>query len=526
MEIVEATGHVLEAGKSSELTALLATVADATAMDGEPRFAPKTCHDLARAIVCRKYATGILQLCHLVNAVDACGSGKDRWERFFFGIDKVRGTAIRAWLTQTVTENDWRRPGFELDSTGLHMAYGDGEFALGYGRMPFLTALLETVIAMIGYEPVDQVFSNMTAQATDQEEIKNAANSLNRLIYDWLRDHLPGTQTAEKFEAIVNFLKSNGDKNSVLISDENILKFWQQQNNGHADANGDFRTFRSAVGGFIDFLRAVETGSSQSSVSYARSLGTDREAGEVDPMVLDEDAPAGAWQTPLAQLDSPPADAIKFLNKREREELDFLMDCGPLAIDLPLSVLRSDVFGAVQARITQALRRKEKQKHVLNLLVCDDAESYGQRTERYHDHEQHLLRVQKAVLHALTGDAIDVEEVDTQRDPAGLPEDADTTNVVSLFSSKAMSDDVRQEGEETFKHLNRKGFSDNDLDDPEIMEGFSVGAGALVQARDHLADYLVVLARLQAADEDLEQTFSTDQEVFKTLFTVMYGERK
>ena len=90
MEIVEATGHVLEAGKSSELTALLATVADATAMDGEPRFAPKTCHDLARAIVCRKYATGILQLCHLVNAVDACGSGKDRWERFFFGIDKVK----------------------------------------------------------------------------------------------------------------------------------------------------------------------------------------------------------------------------------------------------------------------------------------------------------------------------------------------------------------------------------------------------------------------------------------------------
>jgi hypothetical protein len=521
MEIVEATGHVLEAGKSSELTALLATVADATAMDGEPRFATKTSRDLARAVVCRKYNRGVLQLCHLVNAVDACGTGKDRWERFFFGLDKVRGTSIRAWLTEAVNENDWRRPGFEISTDGLHMAYSDGDFVLGFGRMSFLTALLETVIGMVGYEPVDKIFAQMTGQATDQDEVKDAANALNRLIYDWLRDHLPGTHAAEKFEAIVAFLKANSDSNSVQISDDDIMLFWLQQNNGHADAISDFRTFRSAVGGFIDFLRAVETGSTQSMVSYARPLGTDRDAGEIDPMVFEDDEPVGAWQTPLALLDSPPADAIKFLNKREREGLDFLMDCGPLAIDLPLSVMRSEVFGSVQARITQALRRKAGNNVVSDLLGCADAEPYVDLTMRFHDYEQHLLRVQKAVLHVLTHDS-----GSTQTGESDLPEGADNTNVVSLFAGKTLPDEAREQSLAAFKDLNRRGFSEDDLENPDIREGFSIGAGALVLARDHLADYLVVLARLQSDDDDLEQVFSTDQLTFQSLFTVMYGEQK
>jgi len=256
-------------------------------------------------------------------------------------------------------------------------------------------------------------------------------------------------------------------------------------------------------------------------VSYARPLGTDRDAGEIDPMVFEDDEPVGAWQTPLALLDSPPADAIKFLNKREREGLDFLMDCGPLAIDLPLSVMRSEVFGSVQARITQALRRKAGNNVVSDLLGCADAEPYVDLTMRFHDYEQHLLRVQKAVLHVLTHDS-----GSTQTGESDLPEGADNTNVVSLFAGKTLPDEAREQSLAAFKDLNRRGFSEDDLENPDIREGFSIGAGALVLARDHLADYLVVLARLQSDDDDLEQVFSTDQLTFQSLFTVMYGEQK
>ena len=89
-----------------------------------------------------------------------------------------------------------------------------------------------------------------------------------------------------------------------------------------------------------------------------------------------------------------------------------------------------------------------------------------------------------------------------------------------------MPDGAREQRLAAFKDLNRRGFSEDDLEDPNIREGFSIGAGALVLARDHLADYLVVLARLQSDDDDLEQVFSTDLQVFQSLFTVMYGEKE
>jgi hypothetical protein len=520
MEIIEATGHVLEAGKSPELTALLASVADATALDGEPRYLPKTCRDLARAIVCRKYSGGVLQLCHMVNAVDACGAGNDRWEQFFFGLDKIRGTAIRAWLGQAVNDNNWRRPGFDLARDGIQIEYSDGEFALGFGRMPFLAALLETVIGMVGYEPVDRIFQEMTAQAEQQEGIKDAANALNRLIYGWLKNNLPSSHSAEKFEAILAWLKSGNPEASAIIDDAGILAFWRQQNIGQADAESDFRTFRSAVGGFVDFLRAVETGASQTMVSYARPLGTDYEAGEIDPLIAEDGEMPGQWETPLAQLDTPPADAIKFLNKREREELDFLMDCGPLAIDLPLSILRSEVFGSAQAKITQALRHKAPKKDVAALLLCDDAEPYGERSERFYDHENHLLRVQKALLYALTADETEALDSDDNQT------EVDDSNVVQLFAGQSIPADTLDESRQAFRELNRKGFSRHDLEDPDIREGYSVGAGALVQARDHLADFLVVLARLQSEDQDLEDTFDIDHQVFRDLFATIYGANK
>jgi len=529
MEIAKATGYILEAGKSPELTALLATVADATALDGEPRYAPKICRDLARAIVCRKYSTAVLQLCHLVNAVDASGSadsGDDRWERFFFGMDKIRGSVIRAWLIKAATDHGWRRPGFNTAPDGVHISYTDGEFVLGYGRMPFLTALLEAIISMVGYEPVAQAFADMTARASDQDNIKDTANTLNRLIYNWLRDNLSTTQTAQKFDAILSWLKAGGTDGSALIDDEKIMTFWQQQNTGHAEVESDFRTFRSAVGGFVDFLRAIETGTSQSMVSYARPLGTDRDAGEIDPLVHEDDNPAGAWQTPLTLLDTPPADAIKFLNKKEREDLDFLMDCGPLALDLPLSVLRGEVFGAVQARITQALRRKAKSSDIIKLLACKDAETYSERTERFYDHENHLLRVQKAVLHVLTSagsEDDDLADITDTQDPA---DEVDMSNVVPLFGATSLPDETRQESQSAFKSLNRKGFSDNDLEDPDIREGYSVAAGALVQTRDHLADFLVVLARLQSADQDMDDMYIADLQVFRNAFSDLYGAKK
>lgn len=117
MDAREATGRVLEAGKSAELNAAFRNVAEVTTPLGDLKYPPRVCRDLAQVIVCRNYAKPVLQLCHLVNAADACGRGRESYERFFFG-----GLHPIPRNFMTATEDalagcGWRRAGFECGGT-------------------------------------------------------------------------------------------------------------------------------------------------------------------------------------------------------------------------------------------------------------------------------------------------------------------------------------------------------------------------------------------------------------------------
>lgn len=524
MEVVEATGRVLEAGKSPELTALLASVAEATSADGEPRYGAKTYLALTQAVVCRTYAKPVLQLCHLINAADACGAGPDRWERFFYGVDAARSSAFKGNLARTLEQSGWRRPGFEATSEGVSIQYEDGLFNVRYGRMPLLAALLETALTMIGYREVNDIFADMFARGGDRSAVNDAANHLSRSIYAYLKEHLPSNQSADKFEAILNFLKSGRETGAVDVDDDTVLQFWCAQDQANSDNEGDFRTFKTAVGAFIDFLRALDTGGSRNAVSRASTIGGDAQSGEVDPGDVDDnDWLQGDWINPLAALDEPPVDGIKFLNKKEREDVDILMNYGPLIANLPLTVLRSDTFGAQQARITQAIRRRPDPKKLAALISCVEVEPYADCAKRYQKADQHLDRVQKAALHALLTEA--GGELDDVEDP-GLGEDLGD-NVVPLFANSAApagaTSEILEQAASVFKNISRQGFDEADLADPDIRDGFRVGAEALVQIRDHLDRYLSTLDRLQKVDPDFAEQFKTDLKTFRNRFSVLYG---
>ncbi len=532
MEIVEATGRVLEAGKSPELTALLANVAEATAADGEPRYAPKTYRDLARSIVCRTYAKPALQLCHLINAADACGSGRDRWESFFYGVDAARPSAFRGYLFEALDNGGWRRPGIEADAEGVSIRYDDGFFNIRYGRMPLLAALLETVLTMVGYREIDGIFQDMLKRAGSLTAVGDAANAINRLIYAYLRENLTSAQAGDKFDAIVTFLKfraaSMGQPNgsgAITIDDEALLDFWLKHT-PEAEHSGDFRAFKTVAGAFVDLLRALESTSDQQAIQYATSIGSDREAGEVDPgSIYGEelaDTMGGEWTDPFTALDLPPADAIKFLNKVEREALDTLMDYGPLAGELPLTVLRADIFGMAQGRVTQALRRGQKPPAITDLVACAEVENYADRMARYRQSDDQLAQVQKAALHVLSSDQAVVAVA-----PADNQEADEATNIVPLFGRQVSVandlPDVRAEARAAFNNISRKGFNEADLDDPDIREGFSIGAEALVHGRDHLAAYLAILENYELEAPGLAEIFQADRALFSKQFSVLYG---
>ena len=496
---------------SEELRAAFAAVGETTTASGDPKYAKSTVHQLARTVVCRAYAKPVLQLCHLIMIAEICGRPQG-YTPFFFTSVSATARNYRAVLERALAMSP-QRSDIEPTENGVAIVYRDGKFGVAYSRMPFLTALLDFLVTALGFAEVDDVVSELV-QARDQKSAGAAANQLSRQLYHYLADHLPTVQSQDKFQAVLSFVKSAsaqeaGGASDLEVDDATVLAFWQRYASAE-DSPGDFRSFRSVFDGFVDFIRAVEASQSRSAFDRADPIGGDREAGELDPdEMADLVEAADEWRSPLEVLDDEPAKRIRFLNKTEREAIDMVMIKGPQAFKLPISLLRAEVFGSTQARITQALRNRE-QGRVAELTRCDDTESYEGRTQRYDAIQQHIQRVLQASAHVLF---------------AGQSEhDAEASNVVAFPGGDAIDDAVSEEIERAFKGISRRGFDDGALDSAEARDGFRAGSEALLAARDHLSTYVDRASGAARSCGGWSTLFDRDRNAFRTQFAQIYEE--
>lgn len=525
MDAREATQLVLEAGKSGELKAVFLGVAEVTTPLGESKYPPKVCRDLAKAIACRSYAKSVLQLCHLVNVADACGRGRESYERFFFDGRRATSRNFRVFIHEALASRGWRRAGFECTAEGVAIRYSDGVFNVAFSRMPLLTALFEFLIGIDSYREVDEILGRMLSAAHDHAAVETAAKALSRRIYGYLSRHLPSAQNAAKFSRILQFLESRSRDRTILVDDDTVLQFWSDHAVKEDRRAGDFRAFRTVLDAFVAFSRALELAADQAAVRRASAVGSDLEASEVDPDDRSSlaDLP-GEWQSPLPLLAEEPVNRIKFLTNREKESLRLLLELGPMSRHLPLSLLRAEVFGRAQARITQALRAKGDERSLYDLIECADAESYSSRQAVYADLQGRIQRVMKAALHVLLRDR---RMTDSGNVSAMRPNDP--LAVFEQLSETPLSDEPEEldlavtEAGKAFREFSRKGFADREAEDPTVVEGFRYGAGVvltIVREIDRISD---TLKRIDQHDPDLAGWFQRDREIFRAQFRRLYG---
>ncbi|NQV78936.1 MAG: hypothetical protein HQ495_00185 [Alphaproteobacteria bacterium] len=496
MDGQEATRRLIEGGIGDTLAAAFAALAEATAVDGDLRFAPTVPRRVARAIACRSYATSLLQLCHFVNLADAAGQGRERYESLLFGLDRVSASAARGHLHHAINAHGWRRPGFEMTAEGVAITYRDGIFNVPYARMPYLIAVAELLIGVDDYAEIDGVFTVMLADAQDQRAIKDAANALARRLYRVLADQLPSAQSQDKYRRIVDHVSSGGGNGKVVIDDESVLGFWQAVS-GDGEGGSDFRSYRTVLAAFVSFVDSVRGVETKGAMTRALRLGTDWEAGEVDPDALEAVVETvDAWRSPLDVLAEAPADRVKFFNKKESEFLRDLMAFGPTALDLPLSVLRADTFGATQGRITQALRRAGDDD-LPALCACEMTERYAERIAGYQAGVAQQERIMFAVLHVLRRHADTADE-------DGAAENETVVDRAAL----------------AFRQISREGFREQDLKDPDVVEAYRVAAPALADAKDHVVRFLT-----RFDDDDLDSRFTADRPTFAAQFNLLYGQQ-
>lgn len=525
MDASLAARNILEAGKGAELSAGLAAIAEATAPDGAPKYAPRVCRELARIVACRNYAKSVLQLCHLVNAADACARRNESYERLLLGVAQATPRHFRDHLAAMLARNGWRRPGFSLEPAGIVIAYDDGEFRLSFSRMPLLAALLEFIVGMDGYAAIDDVFAEMLGQPSRGAVAGAAANAISRRIYAFLSDNLPSAQNMAKFNRILEFLSARADGGEVDIGDAAILEFWLDSSGGAPGEEGGFRTYRAVLDAFIAFARSLETAADRWGASHAAPIGGDADSGEIDPESLQGmlDAP-GQWQSPLPLLEDEPAARVKFLTGREKDALRLLMEMGPLARSLPLSLLRAECFGPAQARLTQAMRRNAATAELLSLIALDDLTDYRGLAERLDKLGGRVNKTMLASLHVLLRE----RAVSEGGNVAALP----GHDPASLFqaivdgpepAALPAADEIRDEAARAFGAIARQGFAEDDLEEPAVADAFRAGAGILQAVAAETEAFLDRMARLDRDNPDLSARFGQDRDTFATQYKRLYG---
>jgi hypothetical protein len=522
-----------EAGMVEEFQAL----AEATSPAGAPRYmARPVLEDLARFLVRGlggpNRDAAFYELCHLVNAVDAAESGRDRRNAFFLGPEQASPGRFRARLERALAKAGWRRPGFARTEAGIAIHYADGDFNIRYGRMPFLAALYEFLCGLDGFAffpELQAILDDMTQRPVDIRAIQTASNRIASHFRQYRRRHLAQTQQEGKFDVILGFLIERAPAGTLMIDDGAILDFWAQK----SDA-GDFRAYRTVFDAFVHFVKAMEEAGRAEAMSRAVPIGLNHENGEVEP----DDSAASTdaideWVSPLTLLDREPAAGIKFFKKEgERKPLEVLMHYGPMAVKLPLAFLRLESFGPVQSAITTDLQVGRGRERVAARVACGDAAPYPAVVAQL----EHLLdlvrRLQKAAFYAL------------HKGSEGLTKPRD--NVVPLRAAEptllfeqaranieqgkelpdaAAIDQMAAEAAKTFRAIARKGFEEEGLSDDRRMEGFRLGAQALIGAGAQIENYLAAAARIARGEKNLAGWFDADRRCFSERFGILYGVR-
>jgi len=557
LDIVSPENLVLEEGKSSELAQSLALIRE-TQIDDVDKYTEKTCRELARIIVCRTYAPVIHELCHLVVIAAHHGSPSGRYEELFWDTGAARGHAFQAHLAARPADGS----PVVLDGGEARIGYAGKPFAVSFGRMPLLSALLEFLMTALGYTDMDAALARLLGEVPNAAQVSGAANDLSRRLYAYLQDHLPPVQAQKKNRSFLAFAaeRADGALTAQSLGDDLILDYWIAQTGDDGD-NGDdrddetldvdARTYKGVFDTAARLIRILRYAEEKYRMGAALPIGTDRETGEVDPAALEDaigdiEGGEGDSADPLGEAASRLGSDVKFLNKRELGVLGEAVHDDGVARTLPRSILRTAVFGHAQSRLTQAMRGKSGDTETAALIEALPDTDYAMRIADYRALDDHMDRMALASLHVLARAghkaAISLAlGLRPELDLGGLAPDPDApdapdwndANVVSFqaatagrrfFDQLSGDGDLGRLGDDAaaaFKAVSRKGFAEVDLADKAVIAFHAEGAAALLDLRAKLAGFLNAHAEVI----DWSRQFDTDKPVFRRQFNILYGGR-
>jgi hypothetical protein len=320
------------------------TSSKASSKGSRNKFSPKTIDKLAQHIACRHYANVCFELSHLCWALTN-NSVENALFNYFYIDEVVTAHAMQAYFTNTehcqcpLTQASIDMQISESRAV-LQLTIHQHSFSIHSTRANLLAALMEWLVSILP-NVFDQAYEHLNGKGFNG--IQSFALLLQKDIYGYLKAHLPPAKSQSKFLQMTQWLKSQ-DRND--FDDEGVFQFWQ-----FCAGKEGAEKLTTLTRDVLQFEQAIQSTRARSAISYAEDADTQVLAEEIFEIV---DSYVQQTIDVEALCDTP-----KLLSKQQAHRLSLIADFPELCLRFPLTVVRYDVFGAVQAKCIQAQRNKK-----------------------------------------------------------------------------------------------------------------------------------------------------------------------
>lgn len=562
------------ADRHGAVSEALAAVVERTTRTGAPWCPPGVARRLVDLIVDRndRLAAALrnaIRLGHLLRAID----GRNFWAPLHRagadgGIERLASASFRhlvqrAAQTGRLAHGDCSVTGEQVLFRGERfVSRGDGietPATLAFAAMPLLAALLALIQETEILTDCDRLLDELASSAGPGRTAHEIGGELARLFDGWLTKHLMTGHLMRQGRMIRSFLLAAGRYHPSLIDDETMLQFWERHAGMEETRGDDFRRYVTTVRKIMVYRGEIERELSAASLSSPESI---------DPLLGFELAgleasDAEGWRSPLRELGRPPASDIKWLTGMERRRLAHFLgaagDAGdedasgnavevglaPGRLDLAfwLTLLRADVFSALQNRLIQAKRDGIDPASLLAADGDEAVDAYRAQCQIYRDLHRHAVTSMLACLDvlarheaaecaalvpAVADDAAMTElraqlAAERERTDAGeAPEPAEVAALVlaQLAPARAASlpalAALLDRAAAARRSLRRKGFEPER--EHELIASYMAAVEPLIELATQLGTLVAVLGR-QAVSE----RYRADRERFESVFRSLYA---
>ena len=481
-------------------------------MSGAPWCPPGDAVALRKWVTDRSASlgTGIRRAVRLARLM-AVADGRSDYIRFLYErVGALRARLFRQVLERAAAEGRLPNSIATLTENGVHLheaallPQGTPQpfFEIDFVQMARLAALLDIMHNALGFATVADLLAPLLPKAgAPKSSADEVARTLQAALNAWLSERLESNNHILQAQQIRGFIAGRGRLVPETVDDETILLFWIKAAEAtEAERIEGFRLYRTVAAAMLRYRQALRDAIAERQLEDALGRGFE----PANDSFINEpvDTRGEPWRSPLRTLYKPPASQVKWLTAKEQHVLlnylggaaddaddadaddkppgpaadpddarwnDGLAGEGRFNLSHWLTLLRADLFGAMQASIVGKLRKRaDAATAIAQAVETLDAADYAAAVRVYSDlraqlHLESLAALAvlmeagapdaASLLRALGGDAVIAEIVGPARRRPTLVGDDDDENEEDADDDDREEDDAEGAAGDLFKAI-------------------------------------------------------------------------